>query len=82
MRITQTNICNGNTLLKENTSPEFQEHEKVVFMPESQITIDGKVYLIQRHFVSARYFKDAIFAVVKNDAKKVLVEVSKIKTNC
>lgn len=53
-----------------------------IFRPESEITIGGKIYLIHRHFISSRDFKDAVFAVVKNDAKRVLLDVSKIKTNC
>lgn len=53
-----------------------------VFKPESQTTIDGKIYLICRHFISSRDIKDAVFAVVKNDAKRILVDVSKAKSNC
>ena len=55
--------------------------ENEVFKPESQTTIDGKAYLICRHFISSRDIKDAVFAVVKNDAKRVLLDVSKVKTN-
>lgn len=56
--------------------------EKEVFNPESQTTINGKIYLICRHFISSRDIKDAVFAVVKNDAKRIFVDVSKAKSNC
>jgi len=55
--------------------------EKEIFKPESKITIKGKVYLIHRHFVNNRGFKDAIFAVAKNDATRVLLDISKVKRN-
>ncbi|HHV99501.1 MAG TPA: hypothetical protein GXX36_07990 [Clostridiaceae bacterium] len=54
--------------------------ENEVFKPESQTTIDGKIYLICRHFISKRNIKDAMFTVVKNDARRVFPDVSKAKT--
>ncbi len=54
--------------------------ENEVFKPESQTTIDGTIYLICRHFISKRDIKDAIFSVVKNDARRVLPDNSKAKT--
>lgn len=34
----------------------------------SKINIDGKIYLIERHFTDERNCKEAIFSVIKNEA--------------
>jgi len=66
MKITQIekdNICN-------------RDSEAEALKLESRIVIDGKVYLIQRHFIGKRDLKEAVFTVVKNDAERVLLDVS------
>ncbi|NJD02959.1 MAG: hypothetical protein FIA99_10290 [Ruminiclostridium sp.] len=69
MGVAQTNILNG-------IGNHVSELQNEVFKPESRITIDGKAYLIQRHFIGKRDFREAVFAVVKNEAKRVLLDAS------
>jgi hypothetical protein len=79
MRDTQIVTCNDGLTTKDNISINISDGENEVFKPESRITIDGKVYLINRHFVSKRNLIDAVYTVVENDAKRVLLNASAIK---
>ena len=73
MRGKQANLNNPDMETVCESAPRLDND---AFTPESRIIIDGKVYLIQRHFISKRDFKEAVFTVVKNDAKRVLLDVS------
>jgi len=44
----------------------MQEFE--VFKTENSMVIDGKEYLIHRHFASKRSLQDAVYSAVKNEA--------------
>ena len=41
-----------------------------VFGIEDTILIDGKIYVVERHFQPNRDLKSAIYAVVRNEAER------------
>ena len=41
-----------------------------VFRNMSEILVDGKTYLVERHFKGNRDVRDSVFAAVKNEANQ------------
>jgi hypothetical protein len=48
-----------------------EENEKEVFNLRSQLVIDGKLYIIERHFSDNRNVREAVFTAVKNEAERL-----------
>ena len=44
--------------------------QTTVFDNENTVLIDGKNYIVERHFQSNRDLKSAIYAVVRNEAER------------
>lgn len=41
-----------------------------IFASCAEITVDGKKYLVERHFSGNRDIKKAVFSIVENEAKR------------
>jgi len=61
----------------QKTKPDFicileskNDEQDETIETSNEVTIRGNSYLIKRHFVSKRSFRDAVYMVVKNEAFK------------
>jgi carbonic anhydrase len=53
-------------MIKKDSS--IPQSDTNVFDSFSEIRINGKVYLLERHFTGKRDFKQAVFSAVENEA--------------
>ena len=55
-------------MTKTNTGT--QKGGSNVFNTSDEVLIGGKIYLIERHFIGKRDFRQAVFTAVENEAKR------------
>jgi len=67
-----TNIYLQKYKTKQNKTRAFNLTDKV--------SLGGSIFLIERHFIGNRDFRQAIFAAVKNEAKRMNMEENTPKT--
>ena len=46
------------------------QSSKTAFDYISEVSVNGKTYIIERHFTGKRSYRKAIFAVVENEVKR------------
>jgi len=69
-------IINAGKGINMSTTNEFSSNnsasqgEMSVFKPFNKVSTAGSTYLINRHFGGKRDFKQAVFAVVENEARR------------